>query len=57
MVAARSGSKHITTGALVAGGRLDQGKELATGRNIFHLAANTSQSIIGKLDMFCLPDS
>jgi ankyrin repeat protein len=48
MVAARSGSKHITTAVLVAGAKLDLGMELATGRNIFHLAAETSASIIGQ---------
>ena len=48
MLAVRGGSKHITTAVLAAGGRLEAGREVTTGRNIFHIAANTTASVIGQ---------
>ena len=48
MLAVRGGSKHITTAVLAAGGRLEAGREVTSGRNIFHIAANTTASVIGQ---------
>lgn len=46
MLATRLGSKHITSAVLASGARLEVGQECATRRNVFHLAANTTASIV-----------